>query len=213
MKTRGAEWCNGAVTDRPTTRERRQAATRRSLAEHTLRLFAEKGYEATTVADIADAADMSTRTFFRHVRDKDEAMFAADEDVFGEVVAAAGELDDRTAPLARLLAGVRALAGAVEKDPEVKCARERVLEENPTLRARDLAQQLRWQDQAEEFLRTRGVPAGEASLAAGLTLTVWREAYKRWIAGSARVGALGVFLDAVVGELPGHAAAAAADGR
>ncbi|GAB3239890.1 hypothetical protein GCM10027586_16450 [Kineococcus gypseus] len=148
--------------ERPTPRERRQAATRRSLAEHALRLFAERGYEATTVADIADAADMSTRTFFRHVRDKDEAMFAADEDVFTLVVEAADELPDAP-PVERLLHGVRALVGSVQQDPQVKCARERVLEENPVLRARDLAQQLRWQQQAEGFLRARGVDADAAT--------------------------------------------------
>ncbi|WP_432494942.1 TetR/AcrR family transcriptional regulator [Kineococcus gypseus] len=189
--------------ERPTPRERRQAATRRSLAEHALRLFAERGYEATTVADIADAADMSTRTFFRHVRDKDEAMFAADEDVFTLVVEAADELPDAP-PVERLLHGVRALVGSVQQDPQVKCARERVLEENPVLRARDLAQQLRWQQQAEGFLRARGVDADAASLAAGLVLTLWREAYRRWIARSAAAGALAGFLDEVVAELPGQ---------
>ncbi|MFD0482264.1 TetR/AcrR family transcriptional regulator [Kineococcus sp. GCM10028916] len=194
------------MTDRPSTRERRLVATRRSLAEHALRLFAEKGYEATTVADIADAADLSTRTFFRHVRDKDEAMFVADEDVFDDVVAAAG--DRSLPPLARLLDGVRALAASAEKDPDVKCARERVLEENPTLRARELAQQLRWQSRVEEFLVGQGTEQGAASLAAGLALTVWREAYRRWIGDGAVVGTLGHHLDTVIGELPGHVAGA-----
>ncbi|NAZ86066.1 TetR/AcrR family transcriptional regulator [Kineococcus indalonis] len=199
--------------ERPTPRQRRQAATRRALAEHALRLFAERGYEATTVADIADAADVSTRTFFRHVPDKDEAMFAADEDVFALVVEAAAAAPPGTAPLARLLHGVRALAGSAEQDGEVKCARERVLEENPVLRARDLAQQLRWQQQAEAFLRRQGVAADEASLAAGLLLTVWRESYRRWIAASAAPGALGELLDAVVAELPGHLPAPARRAR
>ena len=199
--------------ERTTPRERRQAATRRALAEHALRLFAEQGYEATTVADIADAADMSTRTFFRHVRDKDEAMFAADEDAFADVVRAAAAAEADAPPLARLLHGVRALAASAGEDAEVKCTRERVLEENPVLRARDLAQQLRWQQQSEQFLRSQGVDADEASLAAGLVLTIWREAYRRWIAASAAQGALGEFLDTVAGELPGHLAAPTARNR
>ncbi|WP_049821101.1 TetR/AcrR family transcriptional regulator [Kineococcus radiotolerans] len=195
--------------DRPTPRERRQAATRRSLAEHALRLFVERGYEATTVADIADAADMSTRTFFRHVRDKDEAMFAADEDAFAEVVEVASAAGPDVHPLARLLHGVNTLARSVDEDPAVKCARERVLDDNPALRARDLAQQARWQQRSEEFLRAQGVSADGASLAAGLLLTIWREAYRRWIAASAERGALGAFLDAVVAELPEHVRAVA----
>ncbi|WP_432545797.1 TetR/AcrR family transcriptional regulator [Kineococcus sp. SYSU DK004] len=190
--------------DRPTPRERRQAAARRALAEQALRLFAEQGYEATTVAEIADAADMSPRTFFRHVRDKDEAVFAADEDLFTEVVDAAALAGPGVPPLARLLHGVRALAGSTGQDGAAKCARERVLAENPVLRARELAQQLRWQQRAEEFLREQGVPAGDAALAAGLVLTLWREAYRRWIADGGDPGALAGFLDEVTAELPGH---------
>nr|WP_276612431.1 TetR/AcrR family transcriptional regulator [Kineococcus vitellinus] len=176
-------------------------------------MFAEQGYEATTVAEIADAADMSTRTFFRHVRDKDEAMFAADEDAFADVLRAAAAAGAHAPPLARLLHGVRVLAAAAGEDAEAKCARERVLEENPALRARDLAQQLRWQQQSEQFLRAQGVDADEASLAAGLTLTIWREAYRRWIAVSAVPGALGEFLDTVAGELPGQVAVPGARSR
>jgi len=127
---------------------------------------------------------------------------AGDEDALEEVLAACAEVD--AGPFETLLYGVRILAGAAGKDPEVKCAREQVLLQNPTLRARDLAQQLRWQDQAEEFLRERGADPGAASLAAGLALTVWREAYKRWISATAGRGVLGEFLDAVVGELPEH---------
>ena len=197
--------------ERLSPRERRQAAARRSLAEQALRLFAERGYERTTVADIADAADMSTRTFFRYVRDKDEAMFAADEDVFADVIEAAASSADAP-PLARLLRGVRVIAGAADKDAEAECARERVLEENPDLRARDLAQQLRWQQEVQEFLRGQGVATDEASLAAGLVLTIWRESHRRWITASAGAGELGNFLEAVIAELPAHLPAPAVPG-
>lgn len=197
------------VTERPTPRERRHAATRRALAEHALRLFAAQGYESTTVADIADAADLSTRTFFRHVRDKDDALFAADEDVFDTVVEAATRAGDLP-PFARLLTGVRALVEHAEQAPDVKCLREQVLDAHPALRARDLAQQLRWQQQAEDFLHATGVPRTDAALAAGLTLTVWREGYRRWVADAGRAGTLGQHLDAVVAELPAHVAASSA---
>lgn len=202
-------WCNVRMLT-TTPRERRQAAARRALAERALQLFAERGYEATTVADIADAADMSTRTFFRHVRDKEEAMFAADEDVFDEVVAAAAATGTDLPPLAQLLRGLHALTASAQKDPEVKCARERVLEENPALRARDLAQQLRWQQQVQRFLQESGASADEASLAAGLLLTIWREAYRRWIAAAAGPASLGAHIDTVVAELPDHVLATTA---
>jgi AcrR family transcriptional regulator len=55
-------------------RERKKRQTRRLLAETALRLFAEQGYEATTVAQIAAAADVATKTFFNHFRSKEDAL-------------------------------------------------------------------------------------------------------------------------------------------
>ena len=56
------------ATDRPAAglRERKKARTRRLIQEHGLRLFREQGYDATTVQQIIDAADVSESTFFRY---------------------------------------------------------------------------------------------------------------------------------------------------
>ncbi|PSK98903.1 TetR family transcriptional regulator [Murinocardiopsis flavida] len=57
-------------------RARKKRQTRRLLAETAIRLFDEQGYEQTTVAQIAAAADVATKTFFNHFPSKDDVLFA-----------------------------------------------------------------------------------------------------------------------------------------
>lgn len=112
---------------------RRKERTRRELAEAATRLFVERGYEATTVEEIAAAVDVSARTFFRYFPTKGDIVGSLARITLDDL---AGALRDRPTgePLAdALVAAVgTVMAGA---DPGEIRAFERLLADNPGLRA------------------------------------------------------------------------------
>jgi len=71
-------WYAGLVTEQPGRRERKKAATRKTIADTALRLFLERGYDAVGIREIAAAADVAITTLFAHFPSKEALLF--DED-------------------------------------------------------------------------------------------------------------------------------------
>lgn len=68
-------------------RERKKAATRQAIADAALHLFLEHGYDHVSIRDIAEAADVSTATIFKHFTGKEALVFDQDESREAELVA------------------------------------------------------------------------------------------------------------------------------
>ena len=119
-------------------RERKKEKTRQALASAAMRLFAERGYEATTVADIAAAAEVSTRTFFAYFPTKEDVFFAGTRERLDLVRQAFAAHADTLPPLAAMRATLDQIIDTASGDlfaPE-RDVRLRLLFERPELRAR-----------------------------------------------------------------------------
>jgi AcrR family transcriptional regulator len=121
----------------PGLRERKKARTHAAIQEHALRLFREQGYEATTVEQIAAAADVSPSTFFRYFPSKEDVVL---HDAFDPLLFAAfGEQPAELTPIQALRASMAAVFGALTAE-ELALERERedLILSVPELRARML---------------------------------------------------------------------------
>ncbi len=119
-------------------RERKKEKTRLALASAAMRLFAERGYEATTVADIAAAAEVSTRTFFAYFPSKEDVFFAGTRERLDLVRQAFAAHAAALPPLPALRATLDQIIETTGHDlfaPE-SGTRLRLLMERPELRAR-----------------------------------------------------------------------------
>lgn len=119
----------------PNWRERKKAQTRRRLQEQALRLFAEHGYEATTVEQIAAAAGVSHMTFFRYFPTKEDVVLSDDYDpMLAELIQARPSSEH---PVVRIHAAVReGLAAIYAANRAALLARVQLILRTPALRAR-----------------------------------------------------------------------------
>jgi AcrR family transcriptional regulator len=122
-------------------RERKKVETRRALERAALRLFAERGFEAVTIDQIAEVAGVSSRTFFRYFSSKDDVIVRPFQDLQGVLrQALAGRPADEPV-IAALRAGIGQLAERLERDREELRLRARIMFATTLLVAR--AQEVR----------------------------------------------------------------------
>lgn len=136
-----------------TLRERKRQQTRELLIETGRRLFETNGYDQTTVADIAAAADIGTRTFFAYFESKEQLLFGETDP---RVVSAIEAIRTRAAeetPAETLLRGLSSETIETEARNPVAQLRLRLLPDVPAIQARALRLQLDAQDEIQRELR------------------------------------------------------------
>jgi AcrR family transcriptional regulator len=145
-------------------RERKRTRTRLMIQTEALRLFNEKGYAQTTVDEIADAAAISPRTFFRYFPSKEDVVIWDEYDPLALDLLASRPDDE---PFAETFRAVlrETLSGLHQHDPARLLARVRLAVTVPELRARFLDEQTHGIEQLAPLLaRKRGAPTDELKL-------------------------------------------------
>lgn len=158
--------------------------SRGRLQEAALALFAERGFDQTTAAEIAARAGVTERTFFRHFADKREVLFGGSALLGERIVGGVVTAPTGRGPLDAVAAGLDAAAtmlGAFRRD--LACQRQSVIAANPELRERERGKLADYATAVAEALRARGVGEPHATLAAEAGMTVLRLAIQRWATG------------------------------
>jgi AcrR family transcriptional regulator len=163
---------------RSTLRERKQRRARDEIVAAAYDLFAERGYNDVTVADIAARAEVGRTTFFRYFGDKQEVLFAGEQEWLDEVGRWQRQQRLDGAPsLQQALAQLRVTAAAIcaraTLDAERYVLREQLIAEHPELRDRAARKQRRFADLIGEILRQQGASAETAALAPRVALACY----------------------------------------
>jgi AcrR family transcriptional regulator len=138
---------------------RRAAAQRRQmrqeLASAAMDLFANQGYEETTVDQIAAEAGVARRTFFRYFRSKEEAIFPDHDDTLIRVADLLASAEAEEHPLDVVCRGIKEVLRMYASTPGVSVARYQLIRQVPALREREIAVVARYERLFTRYLLGR----------------------------------------------------------
>ena len=151
------------------------------LAKAAMELYAEQGFEQTTVAEIAERAGLTERTFFRHFTDKREVLFYGTE-IMQRLLVDAVEAAPASATAMDVVGTAFEAAGSMlQENPERARVRNGIISANAELRERELIKLAVLAAVVAGALRDRGIPEPAASLAAETGVAVFKVAFARWV--------------------------------
>jgi AcrR family transcriptional regulator len=172
------------------------------LAKAALALYAEQGFEKTTVAEIAKQAGLTERTFFRNFADKREVLFYGMEMLRDLLVRAVADAPASATAMDAVGAAFQAAGAMLQENPERVRLRDAVVSANAELRERELIKLAAFASAVAAALRDRGVPEPAASLAAETGVAVFKVAFARWASEPGQPDLPGAFRESMA-ELRG----------
>jgi AcrR family transcriptional regulator len=172
------------------------------LAKAAMELYAEHGFEQTTVAEIAARAGLTERTFFRHFADKREVLFYGMERLRDLLARAVADAPASATAMDAVGAAFEAAGAIFQENPERVRLRDAIVSANAELRERELIKLAAFASTVASALRDRGIPEPAASLAAETGVAVFKVAFARWISDPGQPDLPGIFRESMA-ELRG----------
>ena len=156
-----------------------QPDARGRLRQAALELYGEDGFDQTTVAQIAQRAGLTERTFYRHFSDKREVVFAGE--VHRVLVSAVAGAPASMTAIEAVTEALLAAGAVLDERRDMTRRRQAVIAANPPLQQHEQVKYATIVADLAEALRERGVEPSSARLAAEAGVVVFRTAFERWI--------------------------------
>ena len=172
------------------------------LAKAAMALYAEQGFDQTTVAEIAARAGLTERTFFRHFADKREVLFYGTEMLRDLLVRAVADVPASATAMDAVGAAFEAAGAMLQQNPDRVRLRDAIVSAHAELRERELIKLAALAAAVAGALRDRGIAEPAASLAAETGVAVFKIAFARWISDPGQPDLPGIIRESMT-ELSG----------
>ncbi|KAA0110673.1 TetR family transcriptional regulator [Mycolicibacterium sp. P1-5] len=152
------------------------------LQQAALTLYAEQGFDQTTVAEIAERAGLTERTFFRYFADKREVLFGGQGLLLDQLTTSIAAAADSATPLDIVSIALQSVALIFDDRRDASRLRQAVIDTNPALQERELTKLSALAAAMADGLVGRGVAETTARLAGESGAAVFRLAFEQWLA-------------------------------
>ena len=171
----------GVITEYDRWMARWEPDSRGRLEAAALALYGERGFDDTTVAEIAGRAGLTERTFFRYFADKREVLFSGAGALQELLVSAVASAPDSAAPIDAVVAALEGAGAMLQERREFARQRQSIITANAELRERELIKLASLASALADALRQRGVADPAASLTAETGIAVFKVAFECWV--------------------------------
>jgi AcrR family transcriptional regulator len=172
------EYDGGMVRWEPDSRGR--------LEQAALALYGERGFENTTVAEIAARAGLTERTFYRYFTDKREVLFSGGGLLQEVLVTTIATAPETASPIDAVIVALEAAGALLEERRDIARVRQSIIAANTELQERELIKLATLAAALADALGRRGVPPLEAALTAEAGIAVFKVGFERWVDKSNR---------------------------